>query len=296
MAVYNTDNISYDNGMGLTETSLLVLKDGTVVDSNNPLPVTIQDGGGSITVDGNVTATITGTPTFTTEPFNLRVAKGNVTGHGHVHRSGFNQDIDKSTDPESIWSAGGLYPWTALNTARQLVCASSSGLDSGPLTIVGLNSSYDVISETITMNGTSNVTTTNYFLRINEAYYGGIGINSGTITMRANSVIVSQIEPQFCNELSMHYTVPNNKTAYLNRLTLSLQQGKLGARIVIYVREFGGNFRVHHVYEITEGSSYFEWPIPERLPEKTDIDIVIYETYENDTKISGCIDYLLVDD
>ena len=68
MAVYNTSNEAYDNGEGLTETSLIVLKDGTVVTTSNRFPVdidnqtvTIQDGGNSITVDGSVSATVSGT-------------------------------------------------------------------------------------------------------------------------------------------------------------------------------------------------------------------------------------------
>ena len=41
MAVYNTSTEAYDNGEGLTETSLITLKDGTVVDPNNRFPVDI---------------------------------------------------------------------------------------------------------------------------------------------------------------------------------------------------------------------------------------------------------------
>ena len=75
MAVYNTSNEAYDNGEGLTETSLIILKDGSVVTTDNRFPVdianqtvTIQDGGNSITVDGNVG--ITG-PVNVTADFSL---------------------------------------------------------------------------------------------------------------------------------------------------------------------------------------------------------------------------------
>jgi hypothetical protein len=260
--------------------------------------ISIDDGGGSITIDGNVNATITGTPTFTSEPFELQVAKGNIAGHSVVHRSGFNPEIDKNSDPESIWSAGGLYPWIALNAGPNLYCVSSNSSDQEDLVINGLDENYDDITETINMNGTTGVTTTNRFRRINSVHYEGISINQGTIQVKrsdSSGAVLEQIEPDFSNALSMHYSVPAGKTAYLNRLTLSLQESKKGAQIIIYIRYFGENFRANHVYEISEGTSNFEWPYPERLPEKSDIDIVVYEAYENDTKVSGCIDFVVVD-
>jgi len=43
------------------------------------------------------------------EPFNLQVARGQIAGHSHVHKYGFNGAVGNST--ETIWFQGGVYTW-----------------------------------------------------------------------------------------------------------------------------------------------------------------------------------------
>ena len=51
----------------------------------------------------------------TSEPFELQVARGQIPGHSVVHKFGANFDIDNNSEPETVWTAGGLYPWSALS-------------------------------------------------------------------------------------------------------------------------------------------------------------------------------------
>ena len=67
MAVYNTNTDAYDNGEGLTETSLIVLKDGSVVTSNNRFPVDIANQ--TINID-------TSTPLDINIPGDINVTQG----------------------------------------------------------------------------------------------------------------------------------------------------------------------------------------------------------------------------
>ena len=101
----------------------------------------------------------------------LDVARDAISNSKIVHKFGANFDIDQATDPESVWSGGGLYPWSALATAQTIYCLSTSASDTAVLTLEGLDSSYHEISETVTLTGTSAVTTTNQFIRVFRMTY-----------------------------------------------------------------------------------------------------------------------------
>jgi len=289
MAVYNTSNEAYDNGEGLAETSLLTLKDGTVVDSDNPLPVVGTISAGTIGV----------------EPYGLRVAKGDIAGTSSVHKFGYNYDIDKDSDPETVWTAGGLYPWGDLNSPITLYIKSDDNDDDGDIEIQGLDANWDLITETVSMNGTSNVTTTNTFRRVFRAKYdgpasGGYATNNqGTITIKDGSgggaTTVAQIEETQNQTLMAVYTVPNGKTAYMTKFNIGVEYTKKGATFTLYMREFGSNFKIKHKAEINEGTHTVDFPVPLKITAKTDIDIVIDEVGDNDTKVSGGFDLYLVD-
>ena len=49
------------------------------------------------------------------EAWELNVSRGKVRGAFHVIKFGNNDDIDGSM--ESVWDAGGLYPWSSFASA-----------------------------------------------------------------------------------------------------------------------------------------------------------------------------------
>lgn len=287
MAVYNTNTDTFDNGQGLTETSLIVLKDGSVVNDDNPFPVTFDGGTASV------------------EPYYLQVAKGNITGTTSIHKYGANFDIDSSSSQESVWSYGGLYPWIQLNTARTLYIASNSTLDIGDIIIEGLDSDYNLQTETVTMNGTTYVSTANTYKRIFRAKYEGTTVgdftthNQDEIFIRATSSsgsVVGHIPEQYNQTMVAGYTIPNNKTGYLQNLQLGVDPTKKGCSVVLYIREFGSNFKVKHQAYLTDGIQVVEFITPIKIPEKSDIDIVVQDAGDNNTKVTASFDLLLVDD
>ena len=50
--------------------------------------------------------------------FMLEVAKGNVVGHSQMNKYGHNPEVTTATDPEDVWSGGGLYEFYFITTAR----------------------------------------------------------------------------------------------------------------------------------------------------------------------------------
>jgi hypothetical protein len=154
------------------------------------------------------------------EPFDLQVARGQVDGHSAVEIFGYSAAIG-STAQGPMWEgqtqSGGLY--TPPSSAAPLVLVSSSASDTTALSvkIEGLSSTYAPLVETIALNGTTNVTTTGSFLRINAMYVTN-GTNVGTITAKISSTTYAQINAGIGQTQMSIYTVPAGYTFYLSSL------------------------------------------------------------------------------
>ena len=232
----------------------------------------------------------------TPNDFYLEVAKGNVAGHSFVHKFGANFSVDTNTDPETVWSAGGLYPWGSLTTAQTLYVLSTDAGDRHNVEIQGLDANYEVQTETVTLTGTTAVTTTNTYLRVYRMI--STNGNNGDITARvtsASGTVVAQIDAGKSQTLMAVYTVPAGKTAYLTCGDFSIQKGK-DAQVQFFQRQFGSNnFRVAHMAETFENYYRYDFTIPLPLPEKTDIEVRAGEVEFNNTRVTANFDLLLVD-
>ena len=225
----------------------------------------------------------------------LDIARGSISNSKIVHKFGANFDIDQATDPESVWTGGGLYPWASLSSAQTIHCLSTSASDTTTLTLEGLDANYDEISETVTLTGTSAVTTSNTFLRVFRMTYDAT--NAGTITARtvsASGTVVAQIDAGYAQTLMAVYTVPAGFTAYLVALDATID-GTKTCQMLMYHRLFGKPFRIAHVAE-SDGHYRYDFTAPLTVPEKTDIDIRINEVSGNDARVTANFDLVLIRD
>ena len=85
----------------------------------------------------------------TSEPFELQVARGQIPGHSLIHKFGANFEVDNNSEPETVWTFGGLYPWAALSSAQTLYCASTSASDTDVLEVYGLDADFNEQIETV---------------------------------------------------------------------------------------------------------------------------------------------------
>lgn len=225
----------------------------------------------------------------------LDIARGSISNSKIVHKFGANFDIDQGTDPESVWSGGGVYPWASLSSAQTIYCLSTDAGDTTTLTIQGLDANYDEISETVTLTGTSAVTTSNTFLRVFRMTYDAT--NVGTITARtvsASGTVVAQIDAGYAQTLMAVYTVPAGFTAYLVALDATID-GTKTCQMLMYHRLFGKPFRIAHIAE-SDGHYRYDFTAPLTVPEKTDIDIRINEVSGNDARVTANFDLVLIKD
>ncbi len=170
---------------------------------------------------------------FTTD-WLTEVSRGKILGAAHVNTFGHNADVDSGV-VEDVWENGGTL--TRMTSAETMNIVSTSTSDDGSpvgvgartVNISGLDSNFDPISETVTMNGTTNVLTSNSYIRVRRmlvltADASATNTNVGTITATASSAATVQASIGVADGIShnIHYTVPNNKTSYLYKVELNV--------------------------------------------------------------------------
>jgi hypothetical protein len=196
------------------------------------------------------------------------------------HLDGRNTDVDAAED---IWSGGGDYTWPAAAAATTIVSSdvaddgSPAGTGALTVTVTGLNASYLLTSETVTMNGTSAVTLTNQYIRILDAFVataGSGGTNAGTIDIKHSSTILAQIPIGYGVISQATYCVPAD---YDHAHIIAWHAGMLRttatlADIGIYIRPFGGAWQLADValvnHSIVKNNNLY---VPLLLAPKTDV-------------------------
>jgi hypothetical protein len=156
-------------------------------------------------------------------PFQWQLARGQVTGATSVNIFGYNSSI--GTSPQTVWDVSSDYTFPP--SASILTIKSTSSLDNANarILITGLDSNWNLLNESLALNGTSNVSTTNSFLRINQMImvHNGASQNTnvGTITAKRNgdNNTYAQINPGIGKTQMALYSVAAGKTFYLTKIT-----------------------------------------------------------------------------
>jgi hypothetical protein len=167
------------------------------------------------------------------------VALGHVEGWEGFRKFGMNDSIGAGT--EEMWPLSTLRVLPTTAGAFSLVSDSaddsSAGTGARTITVEGLDSNYEQISETVTTNGVTPVVSvgTDWF-RINRAYNvtAGTGeINAGGITISIGGDTQAYIEATQGQTHQTHYTVPAGK--YLMIRQYRIQTGRMGGNTDLHV-------------------------------------------------------------
>ena len=128
------------------------------------------------------------------EPFGLQVSRGQIAFHTPVIVFGYNPDLD--TSEESVWPNGGVVPHPTVASVLKISSTSAddaaAGTGAQTVFIGGVDSDYNVVSETVVLNGQTAVNTTNSYLYVNQFYVtrvGTSGANAGAINAGTGTVI-----------------------------------------------------------------------------------------------------------
>lgn len=208
------------------------------------------------------------------EPFELQVSRGQVPYHSVVSLYGYQASVTTSFIP--VWENAAAY--TFPSSAVVMTIASASGAtDAGIVVKVnGLDANYLMISESVTLNASGTVNTTNSYLRINSMIVTS-GSPAGIITAKNGGTTYAQINVGIGRTQMSIYTVPAGYTFYLNRAqgftsTLytasqfttyrSQVTGSNGVTTVFAQRPFVSNFLVERSYpNAYAGQTDIQWQV-----------------------------------
>lgn len=237
-----------------------------------------------------------------TGPVQDQVSLGMVTGWSSLNKFGASDVI--STSYVDIWPNASTLSY--LSSAERMNIVSTSGNDdlgsSGAITmtIFGLDGNYDEINETVTLDGTTNVLTTNSYLRVSRLIVrtaGTTGSNEGVITATAETAATVQayIIIGSNQTLQTQYTMPNNKYLNISNIEFTIQKGDQ-AQVRLLARPLGEVFQVKRSYNFYQLSTDFILTAPLTFAPKTDITIrAIKITGAGNVAMSASYDGFLVD-
>ena len=246
-----------------------------------------------------------------TEPFELQVARGQISWHYPQFKFGFNPDVDNAL--ETVWAEGGLYGY--LSAASVLKVSSSStddaaaGTGARTVQLYGLDADYNEINEIVTLNGQTSVNSVNSFLRINRMVIRSAGsgeINSGVVYAGTGAVTSGVPDNKYATiavgdgqTLMALWTVPAGYTAYLfqTHVTAACTTSNKLLTATIVARPFGEVFQVKDKFgiQIDGGDINQIYHFPIKFDEKTDIEVrAISDAGSANAEVSAGLDIIYI--
>lgn len=226
----------------------------------------------------------------------LGVAAEHYQGLSHIHKFGAVPAMSNNNSG-TIWDVNDTdYPWSAFASASTVTLDRASASDADKVvTVQGLDANYHVISENITLASASGNASTQSFIRVYRAFmHDDSADNVGNISIKVSTTVVAQITAGKSQTLMSIFTIPAGHTGYLIKGTATCQDGA-DATGDMFIRYFGQNsFRVGHSFEVCgDGGQYmYDFGIPLRIPEKSDIDVRA-SVRSNNARVTAAFDLLL---
>lgn len=249
--------------------------------------------------------------------FRLSISMGLVDGHSTIDKFGVIRNLAEGSEPADIWEFGGLYNYDANGTAPIAYISSNSALDTGQEILVsGLDINGVDTIQSVTTNGTSNVTLTTPLWRVYRMSNNsdeGNDINgtlychtdpSPVAGVPADANVRAIINGSHNQTLMALYTIPKGKVGFLYRGEAGVTFESLPSTtqqlcsIHYESRRYGKVFNAKkEIGVLTAGDSNYTdvRSFPDIIPALTDIKLKVTDLT---TTLSAwaTIDILLVDE
>lgn len=249
----------------------------------------------------------------------LDVARGVVKGHEWVTKVAHNSSV--GAVEEAVWPIGGDFTGF-LTASSQLEIVSddagdaAAGIGARTVVIEGLDVNFDQVTEIVTMNGTTPVTTIRTdWMRVTRVFAEDVGTysdtnpsttgsNEGIITVRVagGGAVMCLIEAEEGQSEVASYTVPRGRNAYLQNLLINVSSGaQKSASVRMWQRRNANDVvapftsrRVVHKFNELQGerAAPFNSSVP--FPEMTDIWFSALRTDSQDAEVDVQFTILLV--
>lgn len=203
------------------------------------------------------------------DPSHFHIMTDRAIGIGHINK--FGRNVAVATTDEVIWD-GSTATWAAPTAARVHAVVSADPNDdvgdngATAVQVYGLDPNYNEIDESIAMNGTTPVNTTNSYRMIHRMIVtaaGSTGANEGIIkaTAASDGTITAQINAGNNQTLMAIYMIPGDKTGFITNYYATVNKDATpgtaaSANIEVWIKPFGSVYQLKHVLGVnTAGTS-----------------------------------------
>ena len=205
--------------------------------------------------------------------FFLEISRNSFSKYFTTHRNAYATSI--GTNERIVWPLSSTQdrPYISSQSVLDIVSSSASDTSAGTgartLLVEGLDGSFNLVSETVTLNGTSIVQTVNQYFRINRLLVVTAGsslTNVGRIDAKIGATIHEVVSIGRGRSESAVFTTAINQRAYITNLSASTN-AILGNRSVTVNAYFinGSKFIVHTII-MTDQSFSQIFPSTPQLP------------------------------
>lgn len=200
---------------------------------------------------------------YPSEDQKLNIARGLVKGTSIRNIFGYNSSVNTVFKP--LWERANTYIYPTQNLTMDVVSTNTNDT-AVTIKIVGLDSDYNELSETLTLNGTSTVTSNNQYFRINDVITIA-GNADGNVNVTNSSVTYARIRAGDGRNQASIYTVPANTCFYLYRID-GFSATATGSQYVTFRNEVTNSSNV--TFRVAETTFINQMNIQRRLPFKYD--------------------------
>lgn len=241
------------------------------------------------------------------EPFGLQVSRGQIMGHRAVTIFGYNPDV--GTSEETIWTGGGILthpaPAGVLKVSSSSTDDAAAGTGARTIVLNGLDANYNEISETIELNGQTDVNTVNQYIRVQNLYVattgsgltaaGTIYVGTGTVTAGVPATIYGEIAIGNNTSLMANYTIPAGYTAYFTYGNIGSGQLTGSHQVTGRLLAINGTGirKTSAIVAFGSGAQNFNFSEPLEILEKTDVEASAVSSSGN-TQVSATIQLILI--
>lgn len=251
--------------------------------------------------DGSYADRVVAQPPVDNPSFEERIALGMVPGHRRVSLYGNNPDVDTGTEPEDVWSGGGLYPWLTAAASLEIVSTSAADAAAGTgartVVIQGLDVNYAEVTQVVTLNGLTAVPIPTQLFRINGASVVTVGTgqtNAGTLTIRnAGAGATRGVIPIGFGLLRQAvYTVPAGYQLVISSVLGVINRVDTADRwatVASWIRTSTGVVLMPAEIGISTQPYRDKYAIPAVIPEKSDTAIRVQQVSGANTDVTANI-------
>ena len=210
---------------------------------------------------------------FVQFPFGINVDKQLITDFSGVTKFGYSSSVGGTF--QTIWDGNSTYIYPSSAGTATVTSTNTASDNGGTVEIQGLDSNYDIATETLIIGGSAGTKSfTRVFRAIMKTATTG-NANVGTLSVIVSTVTVAKITAGYGQTLMSVYTIPRNKRGYIVQLDVGSSKDLENEIRIIAKQITNGNVWNTKEFITTRGGFIQKnYIYPLKFDEKTDIEIV----------------------